>query len=128
MVVDVTSSYLGQYASLALMLLVGVGFISVSLLANRFLRPATPGAAKLSAYECGVDAVEGDWARSQIRYYVYGYMYLLFAVEAIFLFPWILAFDLPGMLVRSAVEMGIFAALLALGLLYAWRKGVLRWV
>ncbi|MFI5958768.1 NADH-quinone oxidoreductase subunit A [Cryptosporangium sp. NPDC051539] len=120
-------SYLGQYASLGALLIVGVGFVAVSFGVNRVLAPHQPSAAKLSTYECGVDPVGGDWAQAQIRYYVYAYLYVLFAVESVFLFPWAVVFDRPGFGVATLVEMGIFVGLLALGLLYAWRKGVLRW-
>jgi NADH-quinone oxidoreductase subunit A len=95
--------------------------------ANRLLRPHNPHAAKLTTYECGVVPVGGDWAQAHIRYYVYAYLYVLFAVEAVFLFPWAVVYDRPGFGVAAVAEMGIFVGLLALGLLYAWRKGVLTW-
>ena len=120
-------SYLGQYASVGLLFVVGVGFVALSFGVNGFLAPHRPTAAKLSTYECGVDPVGGDWAQAQIRYYVYAYLYVLFAVEAVFLFPWAVVFDRPGFGVATLVEMGLFVGLLALGLLYAWRKDVLRW-
>jgi NADH-quinone oxidoreductase subunit A len=120
--------YLGSYASLGLLLLVGVGFVSVAMAANRLLRPHRPTAAKLSTYECGVDPVGGDWAQSQIRYYIYAYLYVLFAVESVFLFPWAVIFDRPEFGLPAVLEMGLFVALVGLGLLYAWRKGVLRWL
>ncbi len=120
--------YLGSYASLGLMLLVGIGFVSVAMAANRVLRPHRPSIAKLTTYECGVDPVGADWAQAQIRYYVYAYLYVLFAVESVFLFPWAIIFDRPGFGVTTMVEMGVFVALISVGLLYAWRKGVLRWL
>jgi NADH-quinone oxidoreductase subunit A len=120
--------YLGSYASLGLLLLVGVAFVGVAMTANRVLRPHRPSPAKQSTYECGVDPVGGDWAQSQVRYYVYAYLYVLFAVESVFLFPWAVIFDRPGFGLTTVVEMGVFVALIALGLLYAWRKGVLRWL
>ena len=119
--------YLGQYASVGLLFVVGVGFVALSFGVNGFLAPHRPTPAKLSTYECGVDPVGGDWAQAQIRYYVYAYLYVLFAVEAVFLFPWAVIFDRPGFGVATLVEMGLFVGLLALGLLYSWRKGVLRW-
>jgi NADH-quinone oxidoreductase subunit A len=119
--------YLGQYASVGLLLIVGAGFVALSFGVNRVLAPRRPSAAKLSTYECGVDPVGGDWAQAQIRYYVYAYLYVLFAVESVFLFPWALVYDRPGFGASTLVEMGVFVAVLALGLLYAWRKGVLRW-
>ncbi|MGI8646672.1 MAG: NADH-quinone oxidoreductase subunit A [Acidimicrobiales bacterium] len=124
------NSYLGQYASIGLLLCVGIGFITGSLLLNRLLRPHVPTSAKLVSYECGVDPVGGDWAQTQLRYYIFAYLYLIFAVEAAFLFPWAVAFGSANraVAVQLGSEMGIFVWLLALGLLYAWRKGVLRWV
>jgi len=87
--------------------------------------PARP--AKYTNYECGLDPVGGDWAQAQIRYYLYAYLYVLFAVESVFLFPWAVVYARPGFGRTAVVEMGIFVAVLALGLLYAWRKRVLRW-
>lgn len=121
--------YLGSYSTLGLLLLVGVAFFTVAFAANRLLRPRRPAnpPGKWETYECGLDPVGGDWAQAQIRYYVYAYLYALFAVEAVFLFPWAVVFDRPGLGLTAVVEMGIFVGLLALGLLYAWRKRVLRW-
>jgi NADH-quinone oxidoreductase subunit A len=119
--------YLGSYAAFGLMLVVGVAFVSVAMTANRLLRPHRPSPAKLMTYECGVDPVGEGWAQSNIRYYVFAYLYVLFAVEAVFLFPWAVVFDAPGFGVATLVEMGVFVGLLALGLLYAWRRGVLQW-
>jgi NADH-quinone oxidoreductase subunit A len=121
------AGYLGSYATLGLLLAVGVGFFVVAFSANRLLRPHHPTPGKLTTYECGLDPVGGDWAQTQIRYYVYAYLYVLFAVESVFLFPWALVFDRPGFGGVTVVEMAIFVAVLALGLLYAWRKRVLSW-
>nr|WP_205862388.1 NADH-quinone oxidoreductase subunit A [Planosporangium thailandense] len=112
------------------MLLLGGALLFVGAFgANRVLRPRHPVDApgKWESYECGVDPVGGDWAQAQIRYYVYAYLYVLFAVESVFLFPWAVIFDRPGFGAATVVEMGVFIGLLALGLLYAWRKRVLRW-
>ena len=97
--------------------------------ANRVLRPRNPAnpPGKFESYECGIDPVGGDWAQAQGRYYVYAYLYVLFAVESVFLFPWAVIFDRPGFGLTAVAEMGVFVGLLALGLLYAWRKRVLRW-
>jgi NADH-quinone oxidoreductase subunit A len=123
------SGYLGSYATLGLLLLASVAIFVGAFGANRLLRPARaadpPG--KRETYECGLDPVGGDWAQAQIRYYVYAYLYVLFAVEAVFLFPWAVVFDRPGFGLTTVVEMAIFVAVLALGILYAWRKRILRW-
>lgn len=124
------SGYLGSYLTLGLLLAAGVLLFIVAFTLARIIRPAHPAepAGKRVSYECGLDPIEGDWAQAQIRYYVYAFLYVLFAVESVFLFPWALVFDRPGFGLSSVVEMGIFIAILALGLLYAWRKRVLRWV
>jgi NADH-quinone oxidoreductase subunit A len=118
---------LGAYLTLVLVLAAGVAIFVVVMTANRLLRTTRPSAAKAASYECGLDPVGGDWAQAQIRYYVYAYLYVLFAVEAVFLFPWAVVFDRPGFGTATVVEMGIFVGVLALGLLYAWRKRVLSW-
>ena len=122
-------SYLGSYATLGLLLLVGVAAFTGAFGVNRLLRPARPNnpPGKFATYECGLDPVGGDWAQAQIRYYLYAYLYVLFAVESVFLFPWAVVYARPGFGRTAVVEMGIFVAVLALGLLYAWRKRVLRW-
>jgi NADH-quinone oxidoreductase subunit A len=122
-----TASGIDAYTTLGLLLLVGVVVFFVAMMANRLLRTTKPSAAKASTYECGLDPVGGDWAQAQIRYYVYAYLYVLFAVEAVFLFPWAVVFARPGFGMTVVIEMAIFVSVLALGLLYAWRKRVLRW-
>nr|WP_296071810.1 NADH-quinone oxidoreductase subunit A [uncultured Actinoplanes sp.] len=121
--------YLGSYATLGLVLAAGVIVFVGAFSANRLLRPSDPAQppGKFVPYESGIDPVGGDWAQAQIRYYVYAYLYVLFAVEAVFLFPWAVVFDLPGFGLATLAEMGIFVAVLALGILYAWRKRILTW-
>jgi NADH-quinone oxidoreductase subunit A len=125
----IVDGYLGTYATLGLVLAAGVLVFVGAFAANRVLRPSQPAepAGKRIAYESGVDPVGGDWAQAQIRYYVYAYLYVLFAVEAVFLFPWAVIFDRPGFGLVTVVEMAIFVAILALGILYAWRKNILTW-
>src|ERR687894_116951 len=118
------SGYLGSYVTLGLLLLASAAIFVGAFSANRLLSPARPAepAGKRESYECGLDPVGGDWAQAQIRYYVYAYLYVLFAVEAGFLFPWAVIFDRPGFGLLTVAEMAIFIAVLALGILYAWRK------
>jgi len=121
------AGYLGSYATLGLLLAVGVLVFVVAMMANRLLRTSRPSPDKSTTYECGLDPVGEDWAQAQIRYYVYAYLYVVFAVEAIFLFPWAVVFTRPGFGLVVVVEMAIFVGVLVVGLLYAWRKRVLRW-
>lgn len=121
--------YLGSYATLGLLLAGAAAFFTVAFLANRALRPArtVESTAKYTNYECGLDPVGEGWAQAHIRYYLYAFMYTLFAVESVFLFPWAVTFSDKGVGGAVVVEMAIFIAVLTLGLLYAWRKRVLRW-
>jgi NADH-quinone oxidoreductase subunit A len=90
------------------------------------LRPVKPNREKVMPYESGVDPVGEGWSQSQIRYYVFALLFVVFDVEAVFLFPWATQLERYGSF--GLVEMGVFVAVLLLGLVYAWRKGVLRWV
>jgi NADH-quinone oxidoreductase subunit A len=122
------SDYFSGYTVVAAMLAVGILFVTVAFAANRLLRPHASTAAKRTTYECGVDPVGEGWAQTHLRYYVYAYLYVIFAVDSVYLFPWATVFAAPGFGVTTLVEMGVFIGFLAIGLLYAWRKGVLRWV
>ncbi|MER7002074.1 NADH-quinone oxidoreductase subunit A [Dactylosporangium sp. NPDC000555] len=127
------SGYLGGYATLGLLLLAGAVVFIAAFTGNRLLGPRRPADRttaddpKYDTYECGLDPVGGDWAQAQIRYYVYAYLYTLFAVESVFLFPWAVVYRAPGYGAAVIVEMAIFVAVLFLGILYAWRKNILRW-
>ena len=117
--------YLVTYASIAAIIGVGVALAAGMLGANRLFRPVLPDPAKLLTYESGVDPVGTGWAQSNVRYYVYAFLYVIFAVDAVFLFPWAVVFASIGW--AAAVEMAVFLGFIAVGLVYAWRKGVLSW-
>ena len=89
------------------------------------VRPNKPTQQKLIAYESGVDPVGEGWSQSQIRYYIFALLFVMFDVEAVFIFPWATRVELYGAF--GLVEMLAFIGILLLGLVYAWRKGVLRW-
>jgi NADH-quinone oxidoreductase subunit A len=120
--------YFGGYALVALLGVVGVGFLVVGFAANRLLRPWRRTREKALTYESGVDPVGEGWAQTQVRYYVYAFLYVVFAVDAVFLFPWATVFAAPGYGGLSLGEMFVFLGFLAVGLLYAWKRGVLTWV
>ena len=122
------NDYFGSWGVVGLLVLIGIGFVVTAFLANRLLRPSAPTPAKLLTYECGVDPVGSGWAQMHVRYYVYAYLYVVFAVDAVYLFPWATVYAAPGYGGTTLVEMGVFIGFLAVGLLYAWRRGVLRWV
>ena len=89
------------------------------------IRPSRPQDEKYVPYEAGSDPT-GTFGQSNVRYYVFAILFVMFDVEALYIFPWAMRLEAYG--VFGLVEMGIFIVILALGLLYAWRKGVLRWV
>ncbi|EGE42497.1 NAD(P)H-quinone oxidoreductase subunit 3 [Streptomyces sp. ACT-1] len=121
------SEFFQSYSVIGLLALVGVLFVAVAFGAGRLLRPVVPTPEKLLTYECGVDPVGEGWAHTQVRYYVYAFLYVIFAVDSIFLFPWATVFAAPGYGATTLVEMFVFLGFLAVGLLYAWKKGVLAW-
>jgi NADH-quinone oxidoreductase subunit A len=124
---QLAAGYFHTYAVVGLVAAVGVLFVAVAFGAGRLLRPVAPTHEKLLTYECGVDPVGEGWAHTQIRYYVYSFLYVIFAVDAVYLFPWATVFATPGFGGTTLIEMFLFIGFLAVGLLYAWKKGVLEW-
>jgi NADH-quinone oxidoreductase subunit A len=120
--------YAGQYMTVVVAFAIGGLIFGGAMAANRLLAPQRPTVEKLTTYECGIDPVEGGWAQSYVRYYVFAYLYVVFAVDAVFLFPWATVFAAKGYGAVTLGEMFVFLAFLAVGLLYAWRMKVLSWV
>ena len=120
------SDFLRSYLTVGIF--VGLSFVlfGLLLLISWALRPDRPQAGKYVSYESGVDPVGDMWSQSQVRYYVFALLFVIFDVEAVFIFPWATQLERYGAF--GLVEMGIFVFVLLLGLVYAWRKGVLRWV
>jgi NADH:ubiquinone oxidoreductase subunit 3 (subunit A) len=112
----------------AIVLAVGVGFFGMAAMfaANLALAPRRRTAAKDIPYESGIPPTPYKWSQLNVRYYVFAILFLVFDVEAVFLFPWAVVFlkDVPA---AVFYEMLIFIAVLLLGVGYAWRKGVLQW-
>lgn len=118
---DFLRSYLtvGIFAALSFVLfflLIGISWL---------IRPNRPQPGKYLNYESGSDPEGGMWTQSQVRYYLYALLFVMFDVEAIFIFPWATRLEVYG--VFGLIEMMIFITVLLAGLLYAWRKGVLKW-
>ena len=113
------------YVVVAGTLLAGIVLVVAAYTARRFLAPAAPTRPKLATYASGVDPVGDGWSQAQVRYLAYAYLYVIFAVDAIYLFPWATVVDELGG--RTLVTMAVFLGVLAVGLAYAWRAGVLKW-
>jgi NADH-quinone oxidoreductase subunit A len=103
----------------------GVLFFAAGMAANRLARPRVPTPEKLTTYESGVDPVGRGWSQTQVRYYLYAFLYVVFAVDAVYLFPWATVVKDLGW--ATLAEMGAFLGVLAIGLLHAWRRGALNW-
>ncbi len=120
------SAYLRSFLTITFLAGAAVLLVGGTLALSRLIRPKNPNREKLMAYESGVDPVGTVWAQSQIRYYIFALLFVMFDVEAVFLFPWALRLEEFGLF--GLIEMFVFVGILLLGLVYAWRKGVLRWV
>ncbi len=121
------SEFVREYLTVALM--GGLALVLIGTLlgvVGRAIRPDRPQEQKYLTYESGVDPVGAGWAQTQVRYYIFAVLFVMFDVEAVFIFPW--ATQLEVYSTFGLVEMMVFIVILALGLAYAWRKKVLQWV
>jgi NADH-quinone oxidoreductase subunit A len=103
-----------------------VVLVGGGLLVSRLVAPHRPGGTKGTPYECGEQTVGSSWVHFNVGYYLFALLFLVFDVEAAFLFPWALVFREVGLL--GLIEAGIFIVILLLALVYAWKKGALEWV
>lgn len=132
---------MSDYLVVAAVVVLGLLLVVAAAGARRLLAPVALGAGwrssdeerarlltdpRLSTYESGVDPVGAGWEQGSVRYLVFTLLYVIFAVDAVYLFPWALVVrtDL-GM--ASLAEMGIFIGVLVVALLHVWRRGLLRW-
>jgi len=119
------SAYFQDYITVGVFAAVGVLLVAALLGVAAILRPTNPTASKSMTYECGVDPVGSGWSQSYVRYYIFGLLFVIFDVEAVFIFPWAIILERLGWF--GLAEMFVFIFVLLLGLIYAIRKGVLRW-
>jgi NADH-quinone oxidoreductase subunit A len=121
------SGYGTQYVYVGLFLLMVVGFVATTLVLARLISPSRQGSKqKRMNYETGEMTVTDPWRPFPVRYYVFALLFLIFDVEAAFLYPWAVAYRDLGL--YGFVEMVIFVLILGVGLAYAWKKGALKWV
>ncbi len=116
---------LTEFGKIFAFMLVSIFFVTVAIIAAKFIRPSRPTREKLLTYECGEDVVGTPWVKFNIRFYVVALIFLIFDVEIVLLIPWAMVyknFGLGGFLVGA-----IFLVLLGLGMAYEWRKGDLEW-
>lgn len=124
------NEYFGDYITVAVFLFAGAVLVGGGIITARLVAPRRPSVLKATAYESGIEPLGGGWNQSHIRYYIFALLFLIFDVEAAFLFPWAVnlnTFADAGNGLLIFFEMVAFVVILVLGLLYAIRKGVLRW-
>lgn len=117
---------INSYIFIGLLLLLAIVFAVAPLVIAAVIAPRKHSLAKSDTYECGVRTYGETWVRFRIQYYIYALMFVVFDIEAVFLFPWAASYADLGTF--ALIEMIIFLVILAVGLAYAWAKGVLRWV
>jgi NADH:ubiquinone oxidoreductase subunit 3 (subunit A) len=116
---------LDNYAAVFLAGIIGTLLVLLAILAARFLAPFSRSPSKATPYECGMLPIGRVRTQMQVRYYLFAILFLIFDVEAVFLFPWAVTFVGVGQ--AAFYEMVLFIGILFGGLLYAWKKGVLQW-
>ena len=124
------NQYYGDYVTVLVFIAIGAILVGAAVFASKLIAPNRPGGLKDVAYESGIEPVGGGWNQSHIRYYVFALLFLIFDVEAVFIFPWAIqleAFQAAGRGLFALIEMFIFIGILLMGLVYAIRKGVLTW-
>ena len=121
--------FANNWTMVALSAIVGLVAIGGMFAASRILSSRRPNATKLSTYECGIVPTPYSWSNINLRFYIFAILFLIFDVEAVFLFPWAVVFleqrDLGNSIPFYA--MILFLAILFFAIIYGWRKGVLEW-
>ncbi len=110
---------------LGIFMVIALAIPAAALYIAGILSPKKPNPIKNTTYECGMETVGSSWVQFKVQYYVYALVFLVFDVETALLYPWAVAYSrVPLFAVLEAV---LFVVILAVGLLYVWRKGALEW-
>jgi NADH-quinone oxidoreductase subunit A len=118
-------TYAATWSPVIVGILIGIVFISSTLGVANLLAPRIRTRTKESVYECGMVPIGQGWNQMNLRYYLYAILFLVFEIEAVFLFPWAVMNRKLGPIVFW--EVMLFLGMLLFGLVYAWKKGMLRW-
>ena len=119
-------SYGVLYLYVGIFMLLISGFVATVLGLARLISPSRRSRTKAQNYETGETTVTDPWRPFPVRYYVFALLFLIFDVEAAFLYPWAVIYRELGL--YGFVEMVFFVLILGVGLVYAWKKGALKWV
>lgn len=113
-------------ASLILLLICGVAFAAGGILLSKALAKTSFNEQKGLPYECGIPTIGTSWIQFNVGYYLFALIFLVFDVELVFMYPWAVVVKEVGMV--AFFEILVFMFILFLGLLYAWKKGALKWM
>lgn len=120
---------LPNYAFIGMLLLGALAFGLGPLFLVWLVAPRKRSREKGETYECGVLTTGETWVRFRIQYYIFALLFVVFDIETVFLYPWAVAYgELGSAGTFALVEMVVFLGVLAIGLIFAWARGVLRWV
>jgi NADH:ubiquinone oxidoreductase subunit 3 (subunit A) len=114
-----------DYIAVLIAAILGFTIVGMALMVNRILAPRQASRIKALTYECGMLPIGRSRTQVHFRYYLFAILFLIFDIEVVFLFPWAVSFLDIGEV--AFYEMLVFILILGFGLLYAWKKGVLRW-
>jgi NADH-quinone oxidoreductase subunit A len=115
-----------EYVFVLPVLALAFSLVFGGVILSKLLAPSRPNKTKLDTYECGEKTIGPAWIQFNVGYYLFGLIFLIFDVEAAFLFPWAVIVRETGL--AGLIEIIVFIFVLIVGLAYAWKKGALEWV
>ncbi len=116
---------LETYLPILVIIAIAVAFAVGSVVLSGLIGVKKPSAVKLAPYECGMPPVGSARERFSIKFYLIAMLFIVFDIEAVFLYPWAVLFKRLG--IFGFVEMGVFIVILLIGYIYVWKKGALEW-
>ncbi len=124
-VANISTSYMFEYLPVLFFVVIALGIMGISLFASYFIVPQNPYPNKISAYECGFDAIEEANRQFDVRFYLIAILFVIFDIEIIFMYPWAVSFQFLDNV--GFFSMLLFIFILTIGFVYEWKKGALQW-
>jgi len=116
---------LDSYLPILVLIAIALAFALGSVVMSRLVGQKKPSTVKLAPYECGMPPVGSARERVSVKFYIIAMLFIVFDIEAVFLYPWAVIFKRLGLF--GFVEMGVFIVILLVGYVYVWKKGALEW-
>ena len=116
---------LESYLPILVLIAIALAFALGSVVLSGVIGQRKPTAVKLAPYECGMPPVGSAHDRFSVKFYIIAMLFIVFDIEAVFLYPWAVVFRKLGLF--GFVEMGVFIVILLVGYIYVWKKGALEW-